>query len=114
MRRELIVRLVSLWVAFGLGAALGGWVISRNLSSCSAQVVDLDVDALTNAAQAAIPAATTGSGMVEFNLDPTGIRVHADSMFANQSYDRRVLAVVHGTPEKLEISTKLLRRIFGR
>jgi hypothetical protein len=52
--------------------------------------------------------------MVEFNLDPTGIRVHADSMFANQSYDGRVLAVVHGTPEKLEISTKLLRRIFGR
>jgi hypothetical protein len=114
MRRELVVRLVSLWLAFGMGAALGGWIVSRNIGSCSTQVIDLDVDALTNAAQAAIPAATTGSGMVEFNFDPTGIRVHADSMFASQSYDGRVLAVVRGTPEKLEVSTKLLRRIFGR
>jgi len=114
MRRALVIRLVSLWPAFSLGAVLGGWFVSRNLSACDAKIMDLDVDGLTSAAQAAFPAAVTGSGTVTFNIDVTGVRVHADSLFQNQSYDSRVLAVVRGSPVTLEISTKLLRRMLGR
>jgi hypothetical protein len=114
MRRALVIRLVSLWLAFSLGAVLAGWFVSRNAAACDAKIMDLDVDGLTSAAQAALPAAVTGSGMVTFNIDVTGVRVHADSLFENQSYDSRVLAVVRGSPVTLEISTKLLRRMLGR
>jgi hypothetical protein len=114
MRRPLVVRLISLWLAFSLGAVLAGWFVSRNAVACDAKIMDLDTDALTSAAQAALPAAVTGSGMVTFKVDVTGIRVHADSLFENQSYDSRVLAVVRGSPVTLEISTKLLRRMLGR
>lgn len=114
MRRPLVMRLVSLWLAFSLGAIVSGWIVSRTMAACDARIVDLDTDGLTSAAQAALPAAVTGSGMVIFNIDATGVRVHADSLFENQSYDNRVLAVVRGTPVTLEISTKLLRRLLGR
>ena len=114
MRRPLVVRLVSLWLAFSLGAVLAGWFVSRNAAACDAKIMDLDTDGLTSAAQAALPAAVTGSGMVTFKLDVTGVRVHADSVFENQSYDGRVLAVVRGSPVTLEISTRLLRRMLGR
>jgi hypothetical protein len=112
MRRTVVIRLLSLWLAFGLGAALGGWFVSRNVGVCDTKIVDLDIDGLTGAAQNALPEAVTGSGMVTFKLDLTGVHVHADSMFANQSYDRRVVAIVRGSPTTLEISTKLLRRIL--
>lgn len=114
MRRPLVIRLVGLWLAFSLGAILSGWFVSRNAAACDAKIIDLDTDGLTSAAQAALPAAVTGNGMVIFKIDATGVRVHADSLFENQSYDSRVLAVVRGSPVTLEISTKLLRRMLGR
>ena len=72
-----------------------------------------DLDALTNAAQGALPGAVTGSGVVVFTLDPTGIRVQSDSMFANQTFDTRVLALTRGSPVKLEVSTKLLQKLLS-
>lgn len=114
MRRTLMVRLLALWIAFGLGAAVGGWVVSRHAGVCDTAIVDLNIDGLTNAAQAALPAAATGSGEVAFILDFTGIRVHADSIFVNQTYDARVAAVVRGSPATLKIGSKLLRRMLTR
>jgi hypothetical protein len=107
------MRLLSLWVAFGLGASTGGWFVSRYLGACDAKVIDVDLDALTNAAQAALPGALTGSGVVVFTLDPTGIRVQSDSMFENQTFDTRVLAVTRGSRVKLEVSTKLLKKMLS-
>ena len=113
MARSVIRRFLPLYIAFGLGAAIGGFVVSRFEGACDTQIVDLDVPGLTSATQAAMPAALTGSGQVTFTLDVTGIRVHADSVFENQTYDSRVLAVVRGSPLKLDVSAKLLRRILG-
>ena|SRR5262252_1836640 len=112
MRQATVLRFLSLWLAFALGATLGGWVVSRYVGSCDTKIIDVDMQALTNAAQAAVPGAVTGSGVVVFTLDPSGIRVQSDSMFANQSFDTRVLAVVRGSPVKLEISTKLLQKFL--
>jgi hypothetical protein len=114
MTRALIVRLLSLWVAFGLGSFVGGLIVSHYLGKCETRLIDLDTDALTNAAQAALPAAMTGSGAVSFSMDPTGVRVHADSMFENQSYDTRIPAIVRGSPVTVEISSQLLRRMLAR
>ncbi len=109
----MVMRLLSLWLAFGLGASLGGWLVSRYLGACDVKIVDIDMDALVNAAQGALPGAVTGSGAVVFTLNPTGIRVQSDSMFANQTFDAHVLAVVRGSPVKLEVSTKLLRKLLS-
>jgi hypothetical protein len=113
MGRPVVMRFLSLWVAFSLGAALGGWVVSRYLGACDVKITDADTDALVNAAQAAVPGAMTGSGFVIFTIDPAGIRVQSDSMFQDQSFDSRVLAVTRGSPVKLEISTKLLQKLVG-
>lgn len=114
MRRPLIARLLSLWIAFSLGGVLGGWLVARNLSACDAKISDLDTAGLTSALQNAAAAAVTGSGFVTVKLDVTGVRVHADSLFANQSYDSRVLAVIRGSPVTLELSTKLLQQTLPR
>jgi len=53
-------------------------------------------------------------GAVAFHLDATGIQVHADSMFANQTFDTRVPALVRGSRLTIEVSTRLLRRMLGR
>ncbi len=113
MRRPVVIRILSLWLAFGIGASVGGFFVSRYLGACDAKVVDVDLDALTNAAQGALPGAVTGSGVVVFTLDPTGIRVQSDSMFANQTFDTRVLALTRGSPVKLEVSTKLLQKLLS-
>ena len=109
-----MLQLLALWVAFGLGSAVGSWLTSRYVSACDAKIVDVDTDSLTSAAQQALPGAITGSGVVVFTVSPTGIRVQSDSMFANQSFDTRVLAVVRGSPVKLEMSTKLLQKLLSR
>jgi hypothetical protein len=114
MRRALIVRLFTLWIAFGLGTALGAWVVGRHAGVCSTRIVETNSDALMAAAQAALPAAVSGSGVVSFTLDPTGIRVHADSAFANQSYDTRVPALVRGSSMTVEVSSRLLSRMIAR
>jgi hypothetical protein len=111
MRRPVLMRFLSLWIAFSLGATLGGWIVSRYLGACDVKVLDADTDGLTSAIQAAVPGAMTGPGFVVFTIDPTGIRVQSDSIFENQSYDNRILAVVRGSPVKLEISTKLLQKL---
>lgn len=113
MRRAIVTRLLSLWLAFGLGATVGGWIVGRYLGSCDVKIIDVDTDALTSAAQSALPGAVTGSGIVVFTLDPTGIRVQSNSIFANQSFDTRVLAVIRGSPVKLEVSTKLLQKLVS-
>ncbi len=114
MRRTLIIRFLPLWVAFGLGFTVGGWIVGRHAGECSARLLEVDTDALVGAAQAALPAAMTGSGVVAFSLDATRIRVHADSMFANQSYDARIPALVRGRTLTLEVSSRLLRRMLAR
>jgi hypothetical protein len=114
MTRALIVRLLALWVAFGLGSLVGALIASHYLGKCETRMIDVDTDALMNAAQAALPATMTGSGAVSFSMDPTGIRVHADSMFENQSYDTKIPAVVRGSPVTVEISSQLLRRMLAR
>lgn len=113
MRRALIVRILVVWVVFGLGLAVGALVAGRHAVQCATQIVDFDIDGLTSAAQSALPAAATGSGNVSFTLDVTGIRVHADSMFANQTYDARVAALVHGSPVTLDVRSSLLRRLLS-
>lgn len=114
MRRMLIVRLLALWVAFGLGTAVGGWIVGHHAGECDARLLEADTDRLLEAAQAALPAAITGSGVVVFGLDSTGIRVHADSMFANQTYDARIPALVRGSRMTFEVSSRLLRRMLAR
>ena len=114
MGRTLIVRLLAVWAAFGVGTAVGWWIASRHASDCRTQIVDFDIDGLTNAAAAALPAATTGSGIVTFALDPSEIHIHADSALANRSYDGRVAAVVRGLPVTLEVRSDLLRRLLSR
>ena len=109
-----IARVLIVWVVFGLGVAVGAWVAGRHAAECKTQIVDFDIDGLTNAAQSALPAAATGSGTVTFTLDVTGIRVHADSMFANQTYEWRVAALVHGSPVTLELRSGLIRRLLAR
>jgi len=106
-------RWLLLWLAFALGTGIGAFVENRLAGSCDVKVIDLDTDGLVAATQAAIPAALTGSGFVRFTLSPTGVRVQGDSMFENQSFDQRLLAVVQGSPVTVEVSTKLLRRILS-
>jgi hypothetical protein len=112
--RNVLVRLLPLWVAFSLGAGAGALVAGHYLGTCRVQIADADAAALESAAAAALPAAMTGSGAVSFDLDPAGIRVHADSLFQNQSYDTRILAVVRGAPVTVEVSAQLLRRMLAR
>lgn len=112
MRRDLVVRFLVIWLVFGLGASVGFWIASSHAAQCKTQVVDFDNDGLTNAALAALPAASTGSGTVTFALDTTGIRVHADSALANQNYDVKVAALVHGSPITIELPASLLRRLL--
>jgi len=112
MRRPLLTRLLSLWLAFGLGASVGGWFVSRYIGACDAKIIDVDMAGLTSAVQAAVPGAVTGSGVVVFTVDPTGIRVQSESTFTNQSFDAHVLAVTRGSPVKLEISTKVLQQLL--
>ncbi|MBV8164140.1 MAG: hypothetical protein JOZ91_07725 [Candidatus Eremiobacteraeota bacterium] len=109
----MLKRFLTLWLAFAIGVGLGSWLTSRYIGSCDAKIIDVDTDALTIAAQQALPGAITGSGVVIFTLSPTGIRVQSDSMFANQSFDTRVLAVTRGSPVKLEISAKLLQKLLS-
>ena len=113
MSRPVILRFLSYWLAFGLGASVGGLFVGHYIGACDAKVIDVDWDALSAAAQSAVPGALTGSGFVVFTLDPAGIRVQSDSMFTNQSVDIRVLAVTRGSPVKLEISTKLLQKLLS-
>jgi hypothetical protein len=108
--RELIVRLV----AFGLGSLVGALIAGHYLGKCQTRLVDIDTDTLLNDAQAALPAAMTGSGAVSFSFGLTGIRVHADSIFENQSYDAQIPAIVQGSPLTVEISSQLLRRMLSR
>ena len=114
MRRALIIRFLTLWVAFGLGALVSGWIVSRHAAECKATIVELDNDGFINAAQGALPAAATGPGVVEFKLEFNRILVHADSMFTNQTYDASVAALVQGSPITVDVSTKLLRRMLAR
>jgi hypothetical protein len=113
VRRLWLGRFWAIWVAFGLGTAVGALVMEHYLGHCDVRLVNVDTDALTRATQAALPAAITGSGVVVYTLDPTGIRVHADSLFQNQTYDQRILAVVRGSPVTLEVSSRLLQRLMG-
>jgi hypothetical protein len=113
MQRALWMRLLSLWFAFSLGGAVGGLIVSHYIGSCDAKLIDVDTDALTNAIQTAAPGALTGSGFVELTFEPTGIRVHSDSVFTNQGYDGTVLAVTRGSPIKIEISAKLLQKLVS-
>jgi hypothetical protein len=113
MGKPMLKRFLTLWLAFGLGSGLGSWLTSRYIGVCDAKIIDVDTDALTTAAQQALPGAITGSGVVVFTLSPTGIRVESDSMLANQSFDTRVLAIARGSPVKLEISTKLLQKLLS-
>jgi gamma-glutamyl:cysteine ligase YbdK (ATP-grasp superfamily) len=106
--------MLPLWIAFSLGAGAGALVASHYLGKCQVRIVDADTAALESAATAALTAAMTGSGAVSFDLDPAGIRVHADSLFENQSYDTRILAVVRGAPVTVEVSAQLLRRMLAR
>jgi len=114
MGRRLMVRLLALWFAFGVGTAFGWWIASRHATMCRTQIVDFDIDGLTNAAVAALPAAATGPGTVTFALDLTGIHVHADSAFVDQTYDAKVAALVRGSPVTLELRRDLLRRLLSR
>jgi hypothetical protein len=114
MRRDLMIRLVALWVAFGLGTGVGALITAHYLGKCDVRLVDTDTDALINAAQAALPAAMTGGGAVSFSFNPVAIHVHADSAFENQDYDSEIPAVVRGAPVTVEVSTQLLRRMLSR
>ena len=113
MRRALIVRILVVWLAFGLGAAAGAWIVEHNAAACKTQLVDFDIGGLENAALSALPAAETGSGIVTFALEPTGIHVHADSAFANQTFDARVAALVRGSPVTIEMRADLVQRLLG-
>lgn len=114
MRREVFRRLLPLWVAFGIGSLIGSLITSHYLGKCDARLVEVDTNALTSAAVAALPAAMTGGGAVSFTLNPLGIRVHADSLFQNQSYDTTIPAVIKGPSMTIEVSTQLLRQMLGR
>ena len=114
MRRDIVLRILGYWVAFGLGSLVGVWVVGAHAGTCSTQLIELSTDQLTQAVQSAVPAAITGSGQVEFKIDLTGIHIHADSMLQGQSFDTTIPAVVRGSPLTLDVSTRVLSQAFGR
>lgn len=105
---------LPLWFAFSIGATIGAIITSHLLGKCQVRIVDLDTDKFENAVQAALPAAMTGSGAVSLSVGVTGVTVHADSIFQDQSYNAEIPAIVRGSPVTIEISTQLLRRILSR
>ncbi len=111
MRRNLLLRILGYWAAFGVGSLVGAWVVGAHPGSCSTQVIELSADQLTQAVQSAVPAAVTGSGQVEFKIDVTGIHIHADSMLNGQTFDTTLPAVVRGSPITLDVSTRVLTQI---
>lgn len=114
MRRNILTKVLPLWFAFSIGATIGAIITGHLLGKCQVHIVDLDTDKLENAVQAALPAAMTGSGAVSLSVGVTGVKVHADSIFENQSYDADIPAIVRGSPVTVEISTQLLRRMLSR
>lgn len=112
MQRPVLLRFLPVYVAFSLGATIGALIAAHFLGKCDTTIVDVDTNALQQAIVAAIPAAVSGSGLVSISIDVTGIRVHADSVFQNQSYDSRLPAIIRGSPVTIELSTQLLRRTF--
>ena len=113
MRRDIVLRVLGYWLAFGLGSLAGAWVVGAHPGSCNTQLIELSADQLTQAVQSALPAAVTGSGQVEFQIGLTGIHIHADSMFKGQSFDTTIPAVVRGSPLTLDVSSRILSQSFG-
>ena len=113
MQRAVLVRVLSYWFTFGLGSLVGAWIIGAHAGVCSTQLIEVSTDQVTQAVVAALPAAATGSGQVEFRLDATGIHVHADSAFKDQSFDTTIPAVVRGSPMTIEVRSALLARMIS-
>jgi len=113
MRRPWIVRLLGLWIAFGLGSLAGAWIAGGHAHGCQTSLIEVNTDDVENAVEAALPVAATGSGTVSLTLDLTGMHVHADSTLANQSYDRTIAAVVRGAPVTVEVSSSVLTQLLS-
>jgi len=114
MRRALLLRILGYWFAFGLGSLAGAWIVGGHPGTCSTQLIEVSTDQLTQAVRAALPAAVTGSGEVDFDLSATGIRVHADSAYRGQSFDTTIPAVVRGSPATVRISSRVLANMFSQ
>jgi hypothetical protein len=113
MQRALLFRVVSYWFVFGLGSLVGAWIVGAHAGACSTQLSEVSTDQVTQAVEAALPVAATGSGEVVFNLDVTGIHVHADSAFKGQDFDTTIPAVVRGSPVTLEVRSRVLAQMFS-
>jgi mannose/fructose/N-acetylgalactosamine-specific phosphotransferase system component IIC len=113
MQRGVLLRVVGYWFVFGLGTLAGAWIVGAHAGACSTQLIEVSTDQVTQAVVAALPAAATGSGVVVFKLDVTGIHVHADSAFKDQNFDTTIPAVVRGSPITLEVSSRVLAGMFS-